>query len=301
VEKTPAGARKDGLDLERKRDCYPDAWYLHIVRDREAVTRSLMRSPFMPDRSYEACSGLWDRVVGDVRRCLGDHPRYRELSYEQLRADPPEACRELFEWLGVQAGEHELETVRVLCRERVSDVGAVPTRPQGTRAALKARARAALAGARDRLAPREEPESHESAVSFLFIQALHQRDAETLRSLSHPSLEVVHRRPEGDDWIEGDAAHDALARLADDIFGRLYVGEWWGSAGGGPGEWWSSAPGKPFVSVFFSGLGGDATRVDVAVGLLLEEGLIRRAVVVSAGPLSGRPVVSEKGGHVPTV
>src|SRR5947209_8155300 len=79
VEKTPAGARRDGLDLERKRDCYPDAWYLHIVRDREAVIRSLMRAPFMEDRSREGCAAHRDRVVENIRRCFGDLPRYREF------------------------------------------------------------------------------------------------------------------------------------------------------------------------------------------------------------------------------
>ena len=33
-------------------------------------------------------------------------------------------------------------------------------------------------------------------------------------------------------------------------------------------------------------------RVDIAVCLALEDNLIRRVVVVSAGPLSGRPVLS---------
>jgi hypothetical protein len=296
VEKTPVGARKDGLDLERKRDCYPDGWYIHIVREREAVTRSLMRSPFIADRSHDACAALWDRVVGDIRSRLGELPRYREVSYEQLRADPAEGCRGLFEWLGVQAGEDVLEAVRVLSRERVSDVGAVAPARQGARAALRARADRALerarTGVRAALAPREQPPPREDAVTFHFTRAMHRRDAEALRSLTHPKLEFAHRHPDGDVWIEGDEARDALARVAEDAFGRRYVGEWWGSAGGGPGQWWSSAPGKPFCTVFFSGVGGDATRLDIAIGLVLEEDLIRRAVLISAGPLTGRPVVS---------
>src|SRR2546423_659232 len=99
VEKTPVGARKDGLDVELKRDVYPDAWYIHLVRDRESVARSLMRSPFMGDRSHANCAGLWDRVVGDLRRHLGELERYREVSYEELRADPAAGCGALFEWL----------------------------------------------------------------------------------------------------------------------------------------------------------------------------------------------------------
>jgi hypothetical protein len=148
-----------------------------------------------------------------------------------------------------------------------------------------ARARAGIIGSDGDEAP-----SPESALTFFFMDAMHERDTEKLRALTHPSLELVYRRPEGDVWIEGDDAREALVRLTEDLFGRRYVGEWWGSAGGGPGEWWTSAPGKPFCSVFFSGVGGDATRVDVAMGLVLEEELVRRAVVISAGPAQGRPV-----------
>src|SRR3954452_16926926 len=122
VEKTPISSRPGGLDLARKRDCYPDAWYIHIVRDREAVARSLMRAPWMSDRSYAACAALWDRTVGNARETLGGLPRYREVSYEELRADPKAGCRALFEWLGVEAGEAVLDTVEALSREQYSDL-----------------------------------------------------------------------------------------------------------------------------------------------------------------------------------
>src|SRR4051794_21906596 len=85
VEKTPISAAPGGLDIARKRECYPDAWYVHIVRDREAVARSLMRAPWMADRSYDACAGLWDQTVGNARATLGDLQRYREVSYDALR------------------------------------------------------------------------------------------------------------------------------------------------------------------------------------------------------------------------
>ena len=292
VEKTPVGARKDGLDLERKRDCYPDAWFVHIVRDREAVTRSLMRAPFVEDRSYEACSGTWDRVVGDIRRHLGDAPRYREVAYEDLRGDPAAACRAIFEWLGLRADDEVLDVVRTLARERVSDMGEPQPAVQGMRSALKARARQRVDELRKKLEsgvadPRQSPES---VMAFRFMESLHEKQDDRVREQCHPSMELVLRRPEGDVWHVGEEAREALVGVSHELFGRRYVGEWWGSAGGGPGEWWSSAPGRPFFSVFFSGLNGDATRVDVAIGFGVEDELIRRAVVVTAGPLSGRPV-----------
>ena len=299
VEKTPIAAAPEPLDLARKRECYPDAWYIHIVRDREAVTRSLMRSPWMWDRSYEACSAHWDLTVGHARATLGDLPRYREVSYEELRADPAEACRDLFQWLGVSGADQVLETVRALSREPYSDLGAIVPPPPRIRSSVLAAPSRLMEGARAALRRKLSGERNAdpgSRVTFLFARALSERDAETLRSLTAPSLELVYRSAEGDMSHRGDDARAALERIAEDAFRRRYAGEWWGSADGGSGEWWSSAPGKPFWTVFFSGLAGDATRVDIAIGLVLEEDLVRRAVVISAGPLTGRPVVPDGAG-----
>jgi hypothetical protein len=298
VEKTPIQDGIDGLDLARKRECYPDAWHIHIVREREAVARSLMRAPWMPDRSYAACAGLWDRTVGQARAVLGDLPRYREVSYEELRADPAEGCRALFEWLGVDAGDEVLETVRGLSRERFSEHNALPAAPQRSVNALVSAARGRLvSGAR---AVRERRVNRSagygrtaadpgSAAAFYFVRAMRERDAEALRSITAPALELAYRRPDGDLSLAGDDARAALVKIAEELFARHYVGWTWASAGG-PGEWWSSTPGEPFWAIFLSALGGDATRVDVAIGLVLEGELVRRAVIISAGSLEGRPV-----------
>jgi hypothetical protein len=288
VEKTPIAGGTGDLDLERKRDVYPDAWYIHIVRDREAVARSLMRAPWMRDRSYAACAGLWDRTVGSARATLGDLPHYREVSYEELRADPAGVCKSLFEWLGVAAGDDILETVRVLSREQFSDLGAV-----SSAAGSRSRSRHLVTTARAVLERRmrDRPQNAASGIGFRFVRAMRERDAETLRSLTTPSLEVVYRSGDGDLTLRDEEARAALVMVAEDTFARRYVGEWWASAGGGPGEWWTSAPGKPLATIFFSALAGDATRVDFAIALHVEEDLVRRAVIISAGPLAGRPVV----------
>jgi hypothetical protein len=287
VEKTPFTAGIDGLELVRKRECYPDAWYIHIVRDREAVAQSLMGAPFMADRSYAACAGFWDRTVGHARATLGDLPRYREVSYEELRADPAEGCRALFAWLGVGTGDDTLESVRVISRDQYSDLGAVAAAP-GRRVS---RARAVLKRQLERIVPAGRTEAPGSALAFTFVCALRTRDAETLRSLTAPSLELVFRSADGDLSLRGEDGRAALMRIAEDTFTRRYVGEWWASAGG-PGEWWTAAPGKPLWTLFCSALGGDATRVDLAIALVVEDDLVRRAVVISAGPLAGRPIVS---------
>jgi hypothetical protein len=289
VEKTPVGARDDGLDLVRKRDVYPDAWYLHIVRDREAVTKSLMRAPFMEDRSYEACAAVWDRVVGDIRRHLGDLPRYREVRYEALRDDPAATCAEIFDWLGVDSGEPALDVVRALSRERFSDLGTVPRGSSGSvRAIVRSLPRRAVARAAALRGPRSGGDR--SQVGFSFVSAMRTRDPERLRALTHPGLELVVRSASADDVLVGDDARAALVDLAERTFDRRFVGEWWASPGDGSQEWWTSAPGKPFCPVFFSAIGGDATRVDFAVGLELEDAVIRRATLIAAGPSNGRPI-----------
>jgi hypothetical protein len=288
VEKTPIAGGTGALDLERKRDTYPDAWYIHIVRDREAVVRSLMRAPWMPDRSYAACAGLWDSAVGRARATLGDMPGYREVSYEELRADSPECCKALFEWLGVAAGDDVLETVRVLSREQFSDLGAVPS-ANGSLSRSRRLVSSARAALRRRVPDRTQTAA--SGVAFKIVRAMRERDAEALRSLTAPSLEIVYRSADGDLTLRDEEARAALVMVAEDTFARRYVGEWWASQGGGPGEWWTSAPGKPLSTIFFSALGGDATRVDFAIALHVEEDLVRRAVIISAGPLAGRPVV----------
>lgn len=224
--------------------------------------------------------------MGDARSALGDLPRYRELSYEELRADPAKAARGLFEWLGVQAGDCVLETIRVLSREQFSDLGAVAEVPKRGNTI-----RALVGRQRERIRRGGRTEGPGSDLAFTFVRALRERDGNKLRSLTAASLELVLRSSEGDLSLRGEDARSALVDLSASAFGRRYVGEWWASAGGGPGEWWTSAPGKPFWTIFFSALGGDATRVDIAIGLVLEDELVRRATVVSAGPLSGRPVL----------
>jgi len=292
VEKTPIAGNVDALDLERKRDVYPDAWYIHIVRDREAVARSLMRAPWMPDRSYAACAGLWDRTVARARSTFGDLPRYREVSYEALRTDPAAVCRALFEWLGVASGEQVLETVRVLSREQFSDLGAVET--AGAGAGARGRA-TALRRSAARFLRREAPNDPGSDLTFTFVRALRECDAETLRTITSPSLELVYRSIDGDLALHDEEARATLFLLAEDAFTRRHVGEWWASAGTGPGEWWTSAPGKSLSTICFSALGGDATRVDLALSLALDGELVRRVVIISAGPLGGRPIVRADG------
>jgi hypothetical protein len=298
VEKTPTSYRQGSLDLRRKLECYPDAAYLHIVRDGDAVTRSLMRAPWMPDRSYEACNQHWRECVGFTREVLSDQPRYREVSYEEMRSDPGKFAAELFQWLGVDASEETLQTVRNLSRERFSELGAVPDveesqlpTAQLARRVTRRVVRGALSRAGRRFGPEEEPEpSEDAALSFKFVVALRGRDEAALRALTAESLVLAYRSADGDISAHGDEAREALFGIAHQAFSTHYVSEWWATTPGAPREWWSRAPGQPFRTIFFSAIGGDATRVDLAFGMTPDDGLITEIVVISAGSPAGRPL-----------
>lgn len=299
VEKTPTSFTPGSPELRYKRECYPDAWYLHIVRDGEAVTRSLMRAPWVLDRTEAACRHLWQDCVQSTRRRLGDHPRYREVRYEELQADPTRLAGEIFRWLGIDAGEETLGTVRALSRERFSELGSVPSRPargpfsrlQQRHPHVAATARAMLTRVRSGIASQPRPNvDGASPLAFDFARALRDRDANALAVLTAESLTLTYRSADGDFTATGAEARGALLELANRLFSRRHLNELWSTAGGGPREWWTRAPGVPFWSIFFSALGSDATRVDLAFGLTLRDAVIDEVLVVSAGALGGRPV-----------
>lgn len=295
VEKTPTSRPGGALDLRRKRECYPDGWYLQIVRDGDAVTRSLMNAPWMPDRSETACRRLWSDCVEYTRACLGDHPNYREIRFEELVADPRQVAGDLFEWLGIDAGEETLRTVAALSRERFSELGAATDESSVTSQLAtqlrrsKSLARRAVGRLRSSGA---QPEGDDplANLSFGFARALRERDAAAIRSMTTESVSLVFRSPDGDLCVRGEDARAQLCEIGTTLFTARHVSEWWAAAGGGPREWWTRAPGQPFWSIFFSGIAGDATRVDLAFGLTPKDGLIEEVVVFSAGALSGRPV-----------
>jgi hypothetical protein len=249
------------------------------------------------DRSAEGCKRLWQESVNGTREALADHPRYREVSYEDLRRDPAALARELFSWLGVDASESSLVTVAALSQERFSELGAVTDDPRspstgGGRVRRGARlARGVLARAERRVFQSSPPaQSANSGIGFQFARSLRERDADAIRRLTTESLTLTYRGPEGDVIAEGDAARTKLLEIAHQLFDSRHVGESWAAAEGGPTEWWTRAPGQPFWTIFFSGLGGDAKRADLAFGLTPENGSIKAVLVVSAGLPTGRPV-----------
>ena len=81
---------------------YPDAWFLHIVRDGRDVARSLLSQPWGPT-SVEEAAQVWARSMKSARAAAPALARYREIGYELLLADPSDGMRDVFEWLGLAA------------------------------------------------------------------------------------------------------------------------------------------------------------------------------------------------------
>lgn len=122
VEKSPMPYMEIGPAAE----VFPDARFIHVVRDGRDVAVSLRaagRSWFRPWTQFAAGGQLgrlralrdagrsWTRTVGRLRRLgesLGD--RYTEVSYEQLAAEPADSLRRLFDFCAIP---HDETTVAV--------------------------------------------------------------------------------------------------------------------------------------------------------------------------------------------
>ena len=293
LEKTPVGERHADVETARKRECFPDAWYVHIVRDGAAVTRSLLRTPFAQNRSAEDCARWWRDGVAGIRKALVDHPRYREIQYEELLADPAAECASLFDWMGLDYDEALLQLLRVHSQERYAPHEALPERgPASVGAATKGRLAIATATGRDlarRLARRsapagatprgpDAPETTRAAQAIgRLAEAFDRCDPDGLRAVTSDSLELDLHTGHGDLRVTGENARAALLDAAREAFRpRFAVQSWIGTVG------------DPFHALLFSGRKHDGTHVNLSVNVALSDDRISRIVLISAGALRGR-------------
>lgn len=102
VEKTPGHVTCAPLIL----DCFPDVYFLHVVRDPRDVACSLMAAEaswaegWAPGDAHDAAH-MWRRLVSEGRRIANLTDRYREVRYEDLQADAAGELAALLEWLGL--------------------------------------------------------------------------------------------------------------------------------------------------------------------------------------------------------
>jgi hypothetical protein len=82
---------------------FPEARFVHLIRDGRDVAVSLRELPFAPgDGSPEAIAGLWRDQIAAARSQAPALPHYREVRFEELVADPGRVLAGLCEWLGLK-------------------------------------------------------------------------------------------------------------------------------------------------------------------------------------------------------
>ena len=97
------------LHIERLADAFPEARFVHIVRDGRDVVPSILGMSFGPDRFAEAVL-FWQRRVEqglDGGAALGPE-RYQEIRYEAMVTDPEAALRDLCPFIGLEYSDEML-------------------------------------------------------------------------------------------------------------------------------------------------------------------------------------------------
>lgn len=288
VEKTPVTTKRPDLEVERKLECFPDGWYVHIVRDGQAVADSLMRTPWMEGQSHEMAQRVWRNAVDAIRASLEGHPRYMEIPYDELRADPLEQSAQIFGWLGLAADNEVRERVAGVSRHHHArwespSTASTSARAGGMRAragALRGRAARTLgAGTRRALRPRSAAAGEDWAPKPLiaFAEAMRDADGEALAALTADRFEFTLRSPSGDLNVRSEEARTALGALAREVFGSTFTQM----------EWATSAQ-ADLHALWFSGIRSDASRVDLAFALEVENERLRLVHLVSGGDPGGR-------------
>jgi hypothetical protein len=122
---------RNSVRIDYLRRVFPDARFIHVIRDGRAVVSSILTQiRARPRRAKQPMGGFcrppgwrallredlveqtalqWQAIVRHVRgrgATLG--PAYREIRYEELCARPREVVRGLFEFVGLAASEAQL-------------------------------------------------------------------------------------------------------------------------------------------------------------------------------------------------
>jgi len=106
--------------LEKLLDVFPDAQFVHIVRDGCDVVYSSMRGGFFG--TVQAAAERWLHMVRQCKNFVDRHPdRSMELRYEALISDPEETLRRVASFLGI-----EFEPAALRSEGRAASLGDVP-------------------------------------------------------------------------------------------------------------------------------------------------------------------------------
>ncbi|HVV75175.1 MAG TPA: sulfotransferase [Mycobacteriales bacterium] len=127
---------------------YPDALYVHVVRDGRDVATSLARTwtggaePTVEE--VEAAAREWVEAVGAVRLTEPDLRRFHQVRYEDLLADPLSVVDRLWRWIGVGVTDEARAAAAKRAQERVTPLAASGEIGTGKWRSLPAPARAAV-------------------------------------------------------------------------------------------------------------------------------------------------------------
>ena len=127
---------------------YPDALYVHVVRDGRDVAASLARTwtggaePSVDE--VEGAAREWAEAIGAVRQAAPDLPRFHQVRYEDMLEDPQRVVSDLWSWIGLGASAEARAVASVRREQRVTplpasgDIGAGKWRslPPASRAAV---------------------------------------------------------------------------------------------------------------------------------------------------------------------
>ena len=112
--KTMWGDKSDYLDrMYQIRQLFPNAKFVHIVRDGRDVANSVMKMPWGPTNIKQAAEWWATHVrLGCAMGRMLDSEQYMEVRYEDLVADPELKLKEICEFLEVEFEPGMLEFYR---------------------------------------------------------------------------------------------------------------------------------------------------------------------------------------------
>ena len=253
AERTPQHARHLDLIYE----IYPDARFVHIIRDGRDVARSIVARGWGPSGIADAARE-WRTTVASARAARIPADRYLEVRYERLLADPESEIRSLYEWLSLPVASEVLDAALAEARAKTNVTGGevgtgkwrrelsaadraafgdvagnlldelgydadeleVRARPSDSmRRRLRAGARAARSPLRRERAA--APPAARQAVVDALVAALQARDTERLAGLLTPNALVRVVGESRDTEARGERARRILesALAEDDAFG----------------------------------------------------------------------------------
>jgi len=88
-------------------EVYPDATFVHIVRDGRDATRSIVAQPWGPDNVRDAAEEWRSSVAAGRAAAAGLGARLLEVRYEEVLADPRPAIERIYAHHGLEGGIDE--------------------------------------------------------------------------------------------------------------------------------------------------------------------------------------------------